>query len=434
MTLTQRQFKDLKQEVTDQSALEVGYFEGILGAIPSYALFEAIREAGDNGWITSQMSDGELQNILVSESIRLMNYQDFKTVAPYLFSYPKNQREDFFYAQPLKVSRQTYEWLQAKADELFSLKAEIKVTRESLERKIEELETDRLPNGDQVIGLDQEAREVLLLRSPETSYIDDWQIAREGLLYDYRQPQNYAVQALSYLTETYPEVKLLVREAVLNRDQIDNAILVDDDLLPEEALHPLPSFETHRDYYDYGQGFPDFHKVFPSYEAYINTIYDRHYPTNYGQEFWAMWLLPNYQSAINEQLALYGKELITYTARDEEANENHYLSYLRDLETETVKEVEDYLEHQVGAYLRGSLGELAVIKLDNIDPELGYNGKAQKTLFVDHYQLWHHREGNLRTVQSLYPQLSRFSPIEQVQKQKREHEKETRPTEPGLGL
>lgn len=432
MTLTQQQFKDLKQEVVDQSALGVGYFENILEAIPTYALLDAIRDLGDNGWIKATMSDGELLNLLVSESIRSMNYQDFKTVAPYLFSYPKEQREDFFYAQPVTVSREVYEWLQAQSDELFRLKTEVEATRENLEMKIEELETDRLPNGDQVIGLDQKARELLLLRSPETSYIDDWRIEREGLLYDYRQPDNYATQALSYLTATYPEVKQLVREAVLDRDKIDNAIIVDDELLPPETSHLLPSFNTHRDYYNYGQGFSDFKEAFPNYDTYINTIYERHYPTNYGQDFWAMWLLPKYQTAINEQLALHGKELMTYTVGDEEANDNYYLSYLRDLKTETVKEVEDYLEHQVGAYLRGSLGELVMIKLDHIDRERGYDGKGEKTLFVDHYQLWHHREGNLKTVQSLYPQLSRFVPIEQVQK--REYDKETRQSSPGLNI
>lgn len=429
MTLTPKELKDLKKEVVDYSALEVGYFEGILSALPPYALIEAIRELSSNGWVGSNTEDTELQNMLITEAIKALNYQDFKQVAPYLFSYPKEQREDFFYVQPVEVSRSTYEWLKSQANELFSLKADIEAARESLEAKIEELETDRLPNGDQVIGLDNEARELLLLRSPETSYIDDWQIAREGLLYDYRQSQNYAIQALKRLSENYPEVRLLVREAVLNRDQLDGAIILDDELLPLETLNRSPDFKTHRAYYNYGQSFQAFKEAFPTYDVYVNAIYERHYPTDYGQEFWAMWLLPNYKLAINDHLTVYGKELVTYTTLDNwEDNRVHHLAYLRDLETETSQGVVDYLEHTVGAYLGGRLGELAVIKLDNIDPERGYNGKAEKTLFVDHGQLEVTSRSKLATIQQLHPELGRFTAIEHTK------DKEVRQSSPGLSI
>lgn len=432
MTLNQKQLKRLKKEVEEYSAFEIGYFNGILSAIPPYALIEAIRELSSNGWVGGKTEDTELQNMLVTEAIKALNYEDFKQVAPYLFSYPKDQREDFFYVQPVEVSRSTYEWLKSQANELFSLKADIEAARESLEAKIEELETDRLPNGDQVIGLDNEARELLLLRSPETSYIDDWQIERKGLLYDYRQSQDYATQTLSYLVGAYPEVKLLVREAILNRDKIDQEVFVDEDFFPQEALRSRLTFRSHQEAYFHGKNYGQFREAFPTYAAYIDATYERHYPTDFALGYHAMTLLPNYLQRINDALAVHGKELVTYTARNEESNDVYYLSYLRDLKTEPLPDVIAYLEHTVGAYFRGSLGELAVIKLDNIDPERGYNGKAERTLFVDHYQLWHHREGNLRTVQSLYPQLSRFVPIEHVRK--REYEKETRQPSPGLNI
>lgn len=414
MTLRQHELKRLKKEVVDHSALEVGYFEGILSALPSYSLIEAVRSLSSNGWVTPSSSEAELQNLLISEAIKALNYQDFKDVAPYLFSYPKEQREAFFYVQPVTVSRVTYDWLQSQADELFALKEDIKASRESLEAKIEELETDRLPNGDQVIGLDRVAQEILLLRSPETSYIDDWEVERAGLLYDYRQSQNYATQVLNHLTEVYPEVRNLMREAVLNRDKIDQEVLIDEDFFPQEALLSRPSFRSHQEVYRYGKNYGDFREVFPTYEAYIDATYDRHYPTDFGLTSWAMVLLPQYLEQINELLVAHGKELVTHTANDEETNELHFLAYLRDLEKESVAEVLDYLEHTVGAYLRHTLGEVAIIKLANIDPDLGYNGQAEQTFFIDHTQLWHNRDGNLKVVQERYKELERFGSIEQV--------------------
>ena len=84
-TLPQKQFKRMKRKVEEETARGIGYFEGILEHIPSYPLSEAVKELALSGWITSHTDVIDVQNMIVTESIKWMNYQDFKEVAPIYF-------------------------------------------------------------------------------------------------------------------------------------------------------------------------------------------------------------------------------------------------------------------------------------------------------------------------------------------------------------
>ena len=107
-TLLQKQFKRMKREVEEETARGIGYFEGILEHIPSYPLSEAVKELALAGWITPHTDVIDVQNMIVTESIKWMNYQDFKEVAPYLFSYPREQREKDLLVRPVKISREYF--------------------------------------------------------------------------------------------------------------------------------------------------------------------------------------------------------------------------------------------------------------------------------------------------------------------------------------
>ena len=76
----------MKREVAEETATGIGFFEGILDKIPKDILFDAIREMSVNQWIDEKTKSSEIMNMIVTESIRLMTYQEFKEVAPYLFS------------------------------------------------------------------------------------------------------------------------------------------------------------------------------------------------------------------------------------------------------------------------------------------------------------------------------------------------------------
>ena len=80
---TKAQFKSLKKRITEETAVNVGYYTEILSQLPEYALFEAIRQSKDI--LKPNTHDAELRNIIVTESVKAMNYQDFKEIAGMFF-------------------------------------------------------------------------------------------------------------------------------------------------------------------------------------------------------------------------------------------------------------------------------------------------------------------------------------------------------------
>lgn len=411
--LRQKDYKQMKKEVVEDTAVNVGYLYGILQVIPDYALMEAIREIAINGWLTVQTRDGDLHNMLMTESIKAMNYQDFKEVAPYLFSYPAEQHQEDFLVRPVEISREYFEELKAKADELFYLKEDIKKVNQDIDRKIEELETDRFPNGDKVVGIDMEKEEVLLLRSPENSYIDDWEVARPGLITDYRtssSPQEDTVWKL--MNYGSRDLKALMYEYAADHDLYAGYVDVDKGVIEEVDIDEVPDFHSMRDFYNYASHYPSFVERFSDFEAYIIDRYEfvyeyhQHIYQDYASEF-----LDEKLEEVNNILARYGKELLVYEESTPNGGET-FLSYLRDTKEEEQSEVMDYLEHQVAAYYRGSLGELAIIKLENIDHELGYNGKHEQRYPIDHDELG---RDMVQYIHDRYPELDRFVSPDQIQ-------------------
>lgn len=414
--LSQRDWKNLKKEVVEETAINVGYFPGIMQALPDYALMDAIRSIALDGWLTVNTEDSTLHNMLVTESIKHLNYQDFKDVAPYLFSYPREQREADLLVVPVEVSRAYFEELQANAEELFAIKQDVERLNQSIDKKIEELETDRLPNGDLVIGLDMQEEEVLLLRAPDTAHIDDWEVTAEGLITDYRNRQSSETQTLNYLVGLEnQEFKTLIRSDVLNRDAIDGFVQVDKDVITEVSPVTIPDFRTHRQFYQYAKQFASFREEYGnSFADYIDLTYERDYPTDFGLDFYSQSILQDRLDDFNNLLAQEGKELVLHTATGYSQGDSYELAYIREKDKETLPQVVDYLEHTVGAYYRGSLSELAVIKFENIDVERGFNGQQEAVYHIDADELF---QDKLKQTQARHPELQRFVSPEIAQKQ-----------------
>ena len=82
-TMTKKQIKKLKNEIISESALEVGYATAVINKIPVYALIEAVKNISE--FISVNTSDINIQNRLVTESVKVMNYQDFKEIKDYFF-------------------------------------------------------------------------------------------------------------------------------------------------------------------------------------------------------------------------------------------------------------------------------------------------------------------------------------------------------------
>lgn len=91
LDVTQKSYKISKKEIVKESALNVGYVCRVLENIPDYALIEAVKEISLNGWIKPETDDTDIKNMLVSESVKNMNYQDFKKIAHYFFNFAYNK-------------------------------------------------------------------------------------------------------------------------------------------------------------------------------------------------------------------------------------------------------------------------------------------------------------------------------------------------------
>ena len=431
-TLPQKQFKRMKREVEEETARGIGYFEGILEHIPSYPLSEAVKELALAGWITPYTDVINVQNMIVTESIKWMNYQDFKEVAPYLFSYPREQREKDLLVQPVKISREYFEELQANAEELFHLKQDLLQINNQLDAKIQELEMDQLPNGDQVIGVDLEAEEVLLLRTSENAQVEEWEVRKDGLITDYRSNLSESAQIVEALLEMKnSEIDTILYEEVINYSkrtwpdsepiQLPESIkeMLNQEAKLDPSYYQIAQFETLRQAYIYGMISPSFQEHFPHYSDFVrNYVKDREqyeffdYRTeavSLAQEI----LVPRLDD-INRILSTNNQELIVQEVTGYSQGESWDLAYLRNTKAEDRESVQFYLENEIGAWYKGSLTELAVIRFEDIDPEKGFNGQQEAVYHIDDNLLL---QDKLKQVQHLIPDLERFVEAEEVEKQ-----------------
>lgn len=431
-TLPQKQFKRMKREVEEETARGIGYFEGILEHIPSYPLSEAVKELALSGWITHHTDVIDVQNMIVTESIKWMNYQDFKEVAPYLFSYPREQREKDLLVRPVKISREYFEELKANAEELFHLKQDLLQINNQLDAKIQELEMDQLPNGDQVIGVDLEAEEVLLLRTSENAQVEEWEVRKDGLITDYRSNLSESAQIVEALLEMKnSEIDTILYEEVINYSkrtwpdsepiQLPESIkeMLNQEAKLDPSYYQIAQFETLRQAYIYGMISPSFQEHFPHYSDFVrNYVEDREqyeffdYRTeavSLAQEI----LVPRLDD-INRILSTNNQELIVQEVTGYSQGESWNLAYLRNTKAEDRESVQFYLENEIGAWYKGSLTELAVIRFEDIDPEKGFNGQQEAVYHIDDNLLL---QDKLKQVQHLIPDLERFVEAEEVEKQ-----------------
>lgn len=432
-TLPQKQFKRMKREVEEETARGIGYFEGILEHIPSYPLSEAVKELALSGWITPHTDVIDVQNMIVTESIKWMNYQDFKEVAPYLFSYPREQREKDLLVQPVKISREYFEELQANTEELFHLKQDLLQVNNQLDAKIQELEMDQLPNGDQVIGVDLEAEEVLLLRTSENAQVEEWEVRKDGLITNYRSNLSESAQIVEALLEMKnSEIDTILYEEVINYSkrtwpdsepiQLPESIkeMLNQEAKLDPSYYQIAQFETLRQAYIYGMISPIFQEHFPHYSDFVRSyVEDREqyeffdYRTeavSLAQEI----LVPRLDD-INRILSTNNQELIVQEVTGYSQGESWELAYLRNTNTEDRESVQFYLESEIGAWYKGSLTELAVIRFDDIDLEKGFNGYQEAVYHIDENLLVHDK---LKQAQLHFPDLKRFVEAEELEKER----------------
>lgn len=110
---SRKALKSMKKSIVNDGALSIGYFQGVKSKMLELdpdILKKTMASAG--GWVAETLTTNadlamadkpnEFDNVLVTEMVRNLNYQDFKEVAPFFFNYQVSQ-EDIL-ATPVEAS------------------------------------------------------------------------------------------------------------------------------------------------------------------------------------------------------------------------------------------------------------------------------------------------------------------------------------------
>ena len=421
----QKTYKDLKADISQNTAINIGYYWEVLNEIPGEVLIDTIKEIALNGWINNNTSEQELRNMLITESVKNMSYQEFKDIAHYFFGFVPDDEAMFQRVQPIEITRENYNYLVEQNKKAFGLERELEELKErenSLENKIDSLETVTIVSEDEVVGIDLEKEELLLLLSPNNVFIDEDIIQDENLITSYRSQDSEEKQTLDYLTERYSEINILEKEYILNSDTYRGLIDVDyydiDEISYDEI--PIADFSTHKEYYEYAVQFDSFNDKYLSYDDYIlnrfNNIYSREYIPDYAKD-----ILDDKKNEIEKILEEKNKYLVIKEIEGYSQDEKWTLSYLADKEQKE-EVVETYLENFVGAWYKGSLTELQTISFDSFEKGKSV-GESTEINYINTDILPINNREKLEKIKEVYPHLRQFKSKEEVLNKEKENNK-----------
>ena len=421
----QKTYKDLKADISQNTAINIGYYWEVLNEIPGEVLIDTIKEIALNGWINNNTSEQELRNMLITESVKNMSYQEFKDIAHYFFGFVPDDEAMFQRVQPIEITRENYNYLVEQNKKAFGLERELEELKErenSLENKIDSLETVTIVSEDEVVGVDLEKEELILLLSPNNVFIDEDIIQDENLITSYRSQDSEEKQILDYLTERYSEINILEKEYILNSDTYRGLIDVDyydiDEISYDEI--PIADFSTHKEYYEYAVQFDSFNDKYLSYDDYIlnrfNNIYSREYIPDYAKD-----ILDDKKNEIEKILEEKNKYLVIKQVEGYSQDEKWTLSYLADKEQKE-EVVETYLENFVGAWYKGSLTELQTISFDSFEKGK-FVGESKEINYINTDILPINSREKLEKIKEVYPYLRQFKSKEEVLNKEKENNK-----------
>ena len=408
--ISKKTYKDIKKEVSLNTAMNVGYYSNVISDIHPRLLTETITELATNGWIKEDTEHEDIMNMLVTESVKKMNYQEFKNIADKFFSFIPDNEAQYQRVQPIEITKENYDYLINNTKKVFGLERELEELKErenSLENKINSLETVTIASEDEVVGIDLEKEELLLLLSPNNVFIDEDIIQDKNLITSYRSQDNEEKQILDYLTERYSEINILEKEYILNSDTYRGLIDIDyydiDEISYDEI--PIADFSTHKEYYEYAVQFDSFNDKYLSYDDYIlnrfNNIYSREYIPDYAKD-----ILNNKKNEIEKILEEKNKYLVIKEVAGYSQDEKWKLSYLADKEQKE-EVVETYLENFVGAWYKGSLTELQTIPFDSFEKGK-FVGDLSELKYIDMDILPIDEKDRLDMIKAIYPEFNSF--------------------------
>lgn len=388
--LNQKEYKAIKREIVEESAFSVGYFEGILSKLPSEILIDVVKDLVSDGTLNGFLERYELQNIMVTETIKQMTYQDFKKVASYFFSYPNEarlaSREEVVQVRPIEISQSYFEELKANADELLRIKASEQAPK-SVTEMVDTIETnyEPVPSGFEVVGVKPETDDYLIIHRGD-SYLGDHFLEDSDLLLDYRDSRRPAAQILDYLASHFPKVEAYLNEFFNDNyyeatGELDGKELVETYFETEQmTFEGLADLKTTADLYQVAIMSTTFKQDYPTYRDFLNELSSPDYMATHANQIVDH---DHHIEAINELLREDGKQLAVEEVTGYSQGDSWTLGALYNPEEVNRATMKDYLKHQVGAWLKGSLVEAFVTKGETILSE----GLQEAMYQASHYQI-----------------------------------------------
>lgn len=309
--MNQKELKALKNEIMQEGASNVGYYTTIISKITELwpeIIAEFAKEMMLQGASVATLENPLILNAFVAKAIEKMNYQEFKELAPYFFGYIQTEEE--FLAEPIQITRREYLRFQAEGEQLF----EYKHPKISFEERVRSLTTMLVPKENQVIAYHPTNDTIAILENSEETpepFIDP------GLINDLTPYPTLVARRLlesSKALEAYyrKEMQKSQSKEEMREEVSEDELLAFVSVKISSTLFELDAQEL----------------------LTINDILQKETP---------------------------GKELITHLASGYSQGDRWELAYLKEESSPSERsDIIRYLEHEIGAYYRGSLAWLDI--------------------------------------------------------------------------
>lgn len=331
--MNQKELKALKNEIMQEGASNVGYYTTIISKITELwpeIIAEFAKEMVLQGAGVATLENPLILNAFVAKAIEKMNYQEFKELAPYFFGYIQTEEE--FLAEPIQITRREYLRFQAEGEQLF----EYKHPKISFEERVRSLTTMLVPKENQVIAYHPTNDTIAILENSEETpepFIDP------GLINDLNDLTPYPTLVARRLLESSKALEAYYRKE-MQKSQSKEEMREE---VSEDELLAFVSVKISSTLFEL-----DAQELLT-----INDILQKETP---------------------------GKELITHLASGYSQGDRWELAYLKEESSPSERsDIIRYLEHEIGAYYRGSLAWLDI-----------YDSKQQieERYVVDRETLW----------------------------------------------
>ncbi|HFI0539412.1 TPA: hypothetical protein ACGO5G_000456 [Streptococcus suis] len=183
-------------ELPQENSYGVGYLKNTINHIPEKILVAATQEIALSGLIKEDTSETEVLNMLIGESIRKMDLQEYQRVSPFLFSYSVDQQSRQLIVNQLEISHEQHQVVKDRINDLLTIKPAV----HQLSNYIDEKRMKWQESEIDVIGVDLISEKLIFVEYPlkrEVSY--DIESLTENSIVDYRDNCKPYQQIINHL-------------------------------------------------------------------------------------------------------------------------------------------------------------------------------------------------------------------------------------------